>query len=139
MAEVLSPIVSDRIWALPVSGAAVKFLAYLVSTSEFGGELTNRQKDMAREYGITPQAVSYLMAPLRELNIVLRPVSEDGRQGNSYRLHPFAAKYDSHTSMENAFKEALSQIKAGELPNLKLPKYSSTPPTAEGPPKLRVA
>ncbi|MFH8476562.1 hypothetical protein [Streptomyces sp. NPDC018000] len=137
MAEVLSPIVSDRIWAVPVSGAAVKFLHYLVFRSEFGGHLPVRQKDMAKEYKITPQAVSLLMAPLCDLNIVLRP-SSDGRGGNSYRLHPLAAKYESHDDMEAAFRHTLQAIKAGELPNLKLPSYATAPPR-EGRPNLQVA
>ncbi|GGT75219.1 hypothetical protein ACFTXM_49185 [Streptomyces sp. NPDC056930] len=137
MAEVLSPIVSDRIWAVPVSGAAVKFLSYLVFRSEFGGHLPVRQKDMAKEYKITPQAVSLLMAPLCDLHIVLRP-SSDGRGGNSYRLHPLAAKYKSHDDMEAAFRHTLQAIKAGELPNLKLPSYVSAPPS-EGRPNLQVA
>jgi hypothetical protein len=79
-----------------------------------------------------------LVAQLCDLNIVLRPQSEDGRRGNSYRLHPLAAKYESHDSMEAAFRQTLAMIKAGELPNLRLPAYSMVPP-AEGPPKLTVA
>ncbi|MFJ1902060.1 MULTISPECIES: hypothetical protein [unclassified Streptomyces] len=138
MAEVLSPIVGDRIWALPVSGAAVKFLHYLVFRSDFGGNLPVRQKDMAQEYKITPQAVSSLMAPLCDLNIVLRPRNEDGRRGNSYKLHPLAAKYASHDDMEAAFRHTLQAIKAGDLPNLKLPSYATAPPT-EGRPNLQVA
>ncbi|MCX4546586.1 hypothetical protein [Streptomyces sp. NBC_01565] len=34
MANVMSPIVAERIWALPLSGSAVKFLQYLVSRYE---------------------------------------------------------------------------------------------------------
>ncbi|MFE5940490.1 hypothetical protein ACFQ69_34620 [Streptomyces sp. NPDC056470] len=138
MAEVMSPIVSQRIWALPVSAAAVKFLQYLLYRSEFGGQLPVRQKDMAREYGITPQAVSLLMAPLSDLNIVLRPRHEGGRQGSSYRLHPFAAKYESHEALEQAVRHTLGEIKAGRMPNLKLPAFAVMPP-AEGKPKLHVA
>ncbi|GAA3475578.1 MULTISPECIES: hypothetical protein [Streptomyces] len=137
MAEVLSPIVSDRIWAVPVSGAAVKFLQYLVFRSEFGGHLPVRQKDMAKEYGITPQAVSLLMAPLCDLKIVLRPRNE-GRQGNSYRLHPLAAKYQNHDDMEAAFRHTLDAIRNGQLPNLELPSYTTAPPR-EGKPNLQVA
>ncbi|WP_328373465.1 hypothetical protein OG800_50355 (plasmid) [Streptomyces sp. NBC_00445] len=138
MAEVMSPVVSERTWALPISGAALKFLNYLVFRSEFGGHLPVRQKDMAQEYKITPQAVSNLMAPLCRLNIVLRPRNEDGSTGNSYRLHPLAAKYASPADMEDAFRQAITSIKAGELPNLKLPAYASVPP-AEGRPNLQVA
>ncbi|MGW2748464.1 hypothetical protein [Streptomyces sp. NPDC001450] len=138
MAEVMSPVVSERIWALPVSGAAVKFLQYLLYRSDFGGQLPVRQKDMAREYQVTPQAVSNLIAPLCELNIVLRPQNEDGSKGNSYRLHPLAAKYASPDDMEAAFRTAIAGIKAGDLPNLKLPAYAAVPP-AEGRPNLQVA
>lgn len=88
MAEVLSPVVSERIWALPISGSSVKFLNYLLYRSNFGGHLPIKQKDMAREYRVTPQAISNLIAPLCDLNIVLRPKNEDGGKGNSYRLHP---------------------------------------------------
>jgi hypothetical protein len=139
MAEVMSPLVSERIWALPISGASVKFLTYLIFRSDFGGHLPMRQKDMAGEYGKTPQGISSLMAPLCDLKIVLRPQGEE-REGNSYRLHPLAAKYESHEAMEAAFRRALVEIQAGELPNLKLPSYVTRPPEAEGRrPKLRVA
>ncbi|MFE2340222.1 hypothetical protein ACFXCR_11920 [Streptomyces sp. NPDC059431] len=138
MANVMSPIVAERIWALPLSGSAVKFLQYLVSRSEFGGQLLVRQKDMAAEYGVTPQAVSGLMAPLCELNIVLRPRSGE-RNGNSYRLHPLAAKYETPEGMEAAFHDTLARIQAGDLPNLKLPAYSQAPPTTTGRPNLQVA
>ncbi|WP_327135860.1 hypothetical protein OG311_37765 (plasmid) [Streptomyces sp. NBC_01343] len=138
MANVMSPIIAERIWALPLSGSAVKFLQYLVSRSDFGGTLPVRQKDMAAEYGVTPQAVSGLMAPLCDLNIVLRPRSEE-RNGNSYRLHPLAAKYESPETMEAAFRAALARIQAGDLPNLKLPAYHQAPPAPTGRPKLQVA
>ena len=141
MAEVMSPVVSERIWALPVSGATVKFLQYLLYRSDFGGHLPVRQKDMATEYRVTPQAVSNLIAPLCELNIVLRPTNEDGSRGkgNSYRLHPLAAKYASPQDMEAAFRTAIARIKAGDLPNLKLPAYAAVPPAADGRPNLQLA
>jgi hypothetical protein len=140
MAEVMSPLVAERIWALPISGASVKFLNYLIFRSEFGGHLPMRQKDMAREYGKTPQGISALMAPLCDLKIVLRPQGEE-REGNSYRLHPLVAKYQTHEAMEAAFRRALVEIKSGELPNLKLPSYAIAPPTsADGQrPDLHVA
>lgn len=59
------------------------------------------------------------MAPMCDLNTVLRPRSEE-RNGNSYRLHPLAAKYESPEAMEAAFRAALVRIQGGELPNLKL-------------------
>lgn len=40
--------------------------------------------------------------------------------------------------METSFRQAIVNIKAGELPNLKLPAYASVPP-AEGRPNLQVA
>ena len=139
MAEVLSPIVSERIWALPIAAASVKFLTYLISKSRYGGELPVRQKDMAIEYGKTPQGISALMAPLCELNIVLRPQSEQ-RDGNSYRLHPLAAKYENAESMESAFREAMGLMKAGKLPALRLPTYQVAPPAVSGEkPNLQVA
>ncbi|GGZ95233.1 hypothetical protein GCM10010371_63980 [Streptomyces subrutilus] len=138
MANVMSPIVAERIWALPLSGSAVKFLQYLVSRSDFGGALPVRQKDMAAEYGVTPQAISGLMAPLCDLNIVLRPRSEE-RNGNSYRLHPLAAKYETPEAMEAALRAALANIQAGNLPNLKLPTYNQAPPAPTGRPNLQVA
>ncbi|GGX80279.1 hypothetical protein [Streptomyces minutiscleroticus] len=138
MAEVMSPVVSERIWALPVSPAAVKFLQYLLYRSDFGGQLPVRQKQMAAEYRVTPQAVSNLIAPLCELNIVLRPKNEDGSKGNSYRLHPLAAKYASTQDMEAAFRTTIARIKAGDLPHLKLPAYAAVPP-AQGRPDLHVA
>lgn len=92
---------------------------------------------MAAEYNITPQAVSNLIAPLCELNIVLRPRNGE-RRGNSYRLHPLAAKYRSHEDMEAAFRQTLLDIKSGQVPNLRLPSYAVAPPTA-GRPNLQVA
>ncbi|MEU6867017.1 hypothetical protein ABZ924_27805 [Streptomyces sp. NPDC046876] len=50
----MSPIVAERIWSLPLSGSAVKFLLqYLVARSDFGGVLPVRQKDMAADTGST--------------------------------------------------------------------------------------
>ena len=138
MAEVMSPLVGERIWALPISGSSVKFLQYLLCHAEFGGHIPVKQKNRAREYHQrTPQAISALMAPLCDWRIVLRPRGEE-RDGNSYRLHPLAAKYESHEAMEAAFRRALRDIKAGELPNLQLPAYVIAPPT-EGRPNLQVA
>ncbi|GGU45223.1 hypothetical protein [Streptomyces violascens] len=120
--EVMSPLVSERIWALPVSGAAVKFLQYLMFRSELGGHLPVRQKEMAQEYQISQQGVSNLLASLCEINIVLRPEAAE-RGGNQYRLHPFAAKYESREQMEAAFRQATADVKAGELASLHLPPY----------------
>jgi hypothetical protein len=134
MTEVMSPLVSQRLWALPVSPAAVKFLGYLVHRSEYGGHLPVHQPQMGEEYGgITKQAVSQLMAPLCDLNIVLRPTR------NSYRLHPLAARYESAEAMDTAFRQALADIKANKLPNLRLPLYVTAPPAAEGASPLRAA
>jgi len=139
MAQVLSPIVAERIWALPLSGSAVKFLQYLISRSDFGGHLPVRQVDMAREYhGKTPQAISALMGPLCDLALVIRPEGGE-RGGNSYRLHPLAAKYESHEDMEKAFRQALADIKASTLPNLNLPRYTVAPPSEGVGPNLQVA
>ncbi|MER5352623.1 hypothetical protein ABT093_20100 [Kitasatospora sp. NPDC002551] len=141
MAEVMSPFLWDRIWALPVSPASVKFFAYLLARSKYGGNLpvNHNQKVMAQEYGKTPQGISALMAPLCELNIVLRPPSET-RDGNTYRLHPLVAKYENHEAMEEAFREALRLIKARKLPVLRLPSYQVAPPDpTEGKPDLQVA
>lgn len=134
----MSPIVSERIWALPISGAMVKFLQYLVFRSDHGGEIPVNQRTMAQEYNITPQAVSKHVASLCDLNIVLRPQNEV-RRGNSYRLHPLAAKYGSHEDMVAAFEHAVTAIKRGDLPNLDLPSYRTAPPTQQGQPDLRVA
>lgn len=134
MTEVMSPLVSQRLWALPVSPASVKFLGYLVARSEFGGHLPVRQPQMGEEYGgITKQAVSQLMAPLCDLNIVLRPTR------NSYRLHPLAARYESAEEMDKAFRQALADITADKLPNLRLPRYVAAPPPPEAANPLRVA
>ncbi|MEU6867016.1 hypothetical protein ABZ924_27800 [Streptomyces sp. NPDC046876] len=72
------------------------------------------------------------------MNIVLRPCSEE-RNGNSYWLHPLAAKYETPEAMEAAFRAALVRIQAGELPNMKLPTYHQAPPAPKGRPKLQVA
>ncbi|WP_432088478.1 hypothetical protein [Streptomyces sp. bgisy095] len=133
---VMSPLVSERIWALPVSAPAVKFLLYLVFRSETNGALPS-QREMAREYKVSPTTVSTLLSPLFELNIVLRPQGEK-REGNSYRLHPLAAAYDSIDAMHEAFQQAVKDMGNGDLPVLNLPEYQSAPP-AEGRPELRIA
>ncbi|MGW4815206.1 hypothetical protein ACWEPB_26675 [Kitasatospora cineracea] len=118
----------------------MKFLSYLVSISEPGGMIPVRQREMAQEFGKSQQSISVLLAALCDLNIVLRPPG-DQRDGNSYTLHPFAARYTSSEAMEDAFRQALADIKSGELPNLLLPSYTSAPPApSDGKPNLhRVA
>ncbi|MFC8953675.1 hypothetical protein ACFT8P_13735 [Streptomyces sp. NPDC057101] len=136
---VMSPLVSTRIWALPIGGAPVKFLQFLVFRSEPGGALPS-QRTMATEYGVAPSTVSALLEPLFELNIVLRSKAEaeEGRGGNRYKLHPLAATYDSIESMTAAFAQALEDMRAGRLAPLNLPEYQTVPP-AEGRPELRIA
>ncbi|MFF4902573.1 hypothetical protein [Streptomyces sp. NPDC001068] len=134
--EVKSPIVGDRIWALPIGGAPVKFLQYLVFRSEDGGALPS-QRQMAVEYGVKPPTISALMEPLFELNLVLRPKAEE-RGGNTYRLHPLARKYGSMEEMEAAFRQAFTDMRAGKLPSLNLPDNQVAPP-AEGERNLRIA
>ncbi|MET9657249.1 hypothetical protein [Streptomyces sp. NPDC006510] len=133
---VMSPLVAERIWALPIGAAPVKFLQYLIFRSENGGALPS-QREMAVEYKVKPPTVSALMEPLFELNLVLRSRAE-GRGGNRYRLHPLAAKYESVTEMEAAFACALEEMKSGKLPTIQLPEYRAAPP-AEGRPDLRIA
>ncbi|AJF70354.1 hypothetical protein [Streptomyces vietnamensis] len=133
---VMSPLVSERIWALPISAPSVKFLQYLVFRSENGGGLPS-QRTMAVEYKVSAATVSTLLAPLFDLNFVLRRQAEE-RGGNRYRLHPLAAKYDSIDSMEEAFQQALEDMRAGRLPVLKAPEYQTAPPT-KGRPELRIA
>ena len=55
MAEVLSPLVPERIWALPVSGASIKFLCYLLYRLEFGGAIPvrHRTRGPPRRHGAT--------------------------------------------------------------------------------------
>ncbi|MER5966827.1 hypothetical protein [Streptomyces sp. NPDC002057] len=134
---VMSPLVSTRIWALPIGGAPVKFLQFLVFRSEPGGALPS-QRTMATEYGVAPSTVSALLEPLFELNIVLRSKAEEGRGGNRYKLHPLAATYDSIDSMTAAFAQALEDMRAGRLATLNLPEYRAVPPV-EGRPELRIA
>ncbi|WP_189852410.1 hypothetical protein [Streptomyces omiyaensis] len=131
---VMSPLVSERIWALPIRPPSVKFLLYLVFRSENGGALPS-QREMALEYKVSPATVSTLLAPLFDLGVVLRGRSEE-RGGNRYRLHPLAAKYDSIESMNAAFAQALEDMRAGRLAMLDIPEYQTAPP-AEGPPQLR--
>lgn len=133
---VMSPLVAERIWALPIGPAAVKFLQYLIFRSENGGALPS-QRQMATEYKVKPSSISGLMEPLIELNIVLRSRGEK-RGGNRYRLHPLAAKYASAPEMEAAFARALQDMRTGKMPHVKVPEYRAVPP-AEGRPDLHIA
>ncbi|MEU6070601.1 hypothetical protein ABZ864_40720 [Streptomyces sp. NPDC047082] len=134
---VMSPVVAERIWALPVGAAAVKFFQYLVFRSESGGALPS-QRQMAREYQVTPSTISTLMEPLFDRNLVLRSGGGE-RGGNRYRLHPLAAKYSSTDEMEAAFAKALKDMQAGRLPGLILPEYQAVPPSGGAQPELRIA
>ncbi|MFE1557442.1 hypothetical protein ACFW6V_21000 [Streptomyces sp. NPDC058734] len=80
--------------------------------------------------------MSKLLTPLFELNVVLRTPSERSRRANSYILHPLAARYESVEAMDDAFAQALDDMREGRLPLLQLPEYQAAPP-AEGPRKLR--
>ncbi|MFJ8871196.1 hypothetical protein ACIRD6_36265 [Streptomyces sp. NPDC102473] len=133
---VMSPLVAERIWALPIGPAAVKFLQYLIFRSENGGALPS-QRQMAVEYNVKPPSVGALLEPLFELNLVLRSRAEE-RGGNRYRLHPLAAKYETVQDMEAAFASALKDMKSGKLPSINLPEYRSVPPT-DGRADLRIA
>ncbi|MFE4829810.1 hypothetical protein [Streptomyces sp. NPDC056672] len=133
---VMSPIVAERIWALPIGQASVKFFQYLVFRAENG--LLPSQREMAREYKVARSTISTLMEPLFDLKLVLRSPGEE-RGGNRYSLHPLAAKYDSMEEMEAAFAHALGEMQAGRLPALNLPEYSAVPPSVSGQPGLRIA
>jgi DNA-binding transcriptional MocR family regulator len=135
--EVMSPLVADRIWALPGGAASVKFFQYLVFRSGSGGVLPS-QREMAREYKVAPSTISTLMEPLFERNLVLRSGGGE-RGGNRYRLHPLAAKYSSVDEMKAAFAKALADMREGRLPTLLLPEYQAVPPTEGGQPDLRIA
>ncbi|MEV8535621.1 hypothetical protein [Streptomyces sp. NPDC051211] len=135
---VMSPLVTERIWALPIGAAAVKFLSYLVYRSQPGTGALPSQKGMAAEYNVSPAAVNQLLNPLFELNIVLRTPSERSKKTNRYNLHPLAARYESPEAMDEAFAQALADMKAGRLAPLNLPEYRAVPPS-EGRPDLRVA
>ncbi|MFE8941041.1 hypothetical protein ACFYNX_26605 [Streptomyces sp. NPDC007872] len=135
---VLSPLVSERIWALPIGAAAVKFLNYLVYRSDFGGAIPVPQKQMAIEYKVVPSTVSVMLDQLVELNIVLRAPGGVGKKGNTYCLHPLAAKYESMDALEAGWHQALLDMRAGRLVGLNLPEYQTVPPD-EGNPRLRVA
>ncbi|MER5811436.1 hypothetical protein ABT143_25145 [Streptomyces sp. NPDC002033] len=129
---------TERVWALPIGAAAVKFLSYLVYRSEIGTGVLPSQQAMALEYKVSPATVSKLLDPLFDLRIVLRTPSERGRRANSYHLHPLAARYPSADAMDDAFAQALADMQSGVLPPLNLPMYRTAPP-AEGTPRLSLA
>ncbi|MEV7420546.1 hypothetical protein [Streptomyces sp. NPDC089919] len=133
---VMSPLVTERIWALPLGAAAVKFLCYLISRGEMGTGNLPSQQVMASEYKVSPAAVSKLLDPLFELAVVLRTPSERSQRANSYCLHPLAARYESSEAMDEAFALALQDMREGKLPPLQLPEYQAVPP-AQGTTKLR--
>jgi DNA-binding MarR family transcriptional regulator len=96
---------------------------------EHGGRLSKDQHAMAKDLGVSQQTISNRLAPLCDLNLVLRPDSPKGHRGNQYRVHPLAAKYKNASAMEAAVTQALADIMAGKLPRLRIALYQEFPPS----------
>ncbi|MEV0604646.1 hypothetical protein AB0I82_35850 [Streptomyces sp. NPDC050315] len=135
--ESMHPAVISQLCLL-VPPPTIQVMSYLYKIMEPGGRLPKSQAAMAQDLGIAKQTMSNRLAPLRELNVVLRTDSEK-RGGNSYYVHPLAAKYESFEAMEAAIAKALHEMKAGRLARLRVPMYDAAPPRPEGGPVLRVA
>ncbi|MFF4648613.1 MarR family transcriptional regulator [Streptomyces sp. NPDC001380] len=105
---------------LGLTPSAVAVLGIMSDLQAPGGRVHRTQYEMARELGVPESAVSRGMKVLVDRHLVIR--GGDGR-GNSYRLHPFVAKYASQEEMESALRAAAGEVRAGRLPDISAPPH----------------
>lgn len=117
---------------LGLTPSAVAVLGIMSELQVAGGRVNFTQYEMARQLGVPGSAVSRGMKVLVDRHLVIRG---GGGRGNSYRLHPFVAKYSSQEEMEREIRAAAGEVRAGHLPDITAPLYRRRPPrhTTDGP------
>ncbi|MGW2331709.1 hypothetical protein ACWC5C_38995 [Streptomyces sp. NPDC001700] len=96
---------------LELSKAAYDLLSAMVEVQRPGGEVNASQAELRARVGLSKNRTSIAMSQLVERHVVLRP---EGRY-RSYFIHPYFAGYTSAEEMEEALRDAIEAIRAGEL------------------------
>ena len=96
---------------LELSKAAYDLLSAMTDVQRPGGEVNASQAELAARVGLSKNRTSIAMSQLVERHVVLRP---EGRY-RSYFIHPYFAGYSDTEEMEDALRDALEAIQAGEL------------------------
>ncbi|MGW8985188.1 hypothetical protein ACWGQ9_21285 [Streptomyces parvus] len=96
---------------LELSKANYDLLSAMTEVQRPGGEVNASQAELRARVGLSKNRTSIAMNQLVERNIVLRP---QGRY-RSYFIHPYFAGYETVEEMEEALRDAIEAIRAGEL------------------------
>ncbi|MFI0915359.1 hypothetical protein [Streptomyces abikoensis] len=96
---------------LELSKANYDLLSAMTEVQRPGGEVNASQAELRARVGLSKNRTSIAMNQLVERNIVLRP---EGRY-RSYFIHPYFAGYSTVEEMEEALRNAIEAIRAGEL------------------------
>jgi hypothetical protein len=108
---------------LELPPAAQKMLWRLVAVQEPGGAISQTQTELGLRLGMDQPQVSKALRCLRDRNLVLK-------KGRAMRLHPIIAGYESDEDFSLALTKAVQQIRSGELADITVPEYITTPPKA---------
>ncbi|MFC4508451.1 MULTISPECIES: hypothetical protein [Streptomyces] len=100
-----------KLHRLELSKAAYDLLSAMGEVQHPGGEVNASQVELAARVGLSKNRTSIAMSQLVERHIVLRP---EGRY-RSYFIHPYFAGYSTMEDLEDALRDAIEAIKAGEL------------------------
>ena len=109
---------------LELPKGAHDLLSALNELQKPGGEVRISQSELAALVGLSKNAASTALAALVDRGLVLRPE----RSYRLYYLHPYIAGYADQEQMETAIRETAQRIRAGELPDLRAPRYDVAPP-----------
>lgn len=96
---------------LELSKADYDLLSAMTEVQRPGGEVNASQAELRARAALSKNRTSIAMNHLVERNIILRP---DGRY-RSYFIHPYFAGYTTIEEMEEALRDAIAAIRAGEL------------------------
>ncbi|MCX5589533.1 hypothetical protein [Streptomyces erythrochromogenes] len=102
---------------LELSKANYDLLSAMTEVQRPGGEVNASQAELRARVGLSKNRTSIAMNQLVERNVVLRP---EGRY-RSYFIHPYFAGYATVEDMEEALRDAIEAIRAGELPEPSVP------------------
>ncbi|MFJ3594611.1 hypothetical protein ACIPQJ_35340 [Streptomyces sp. NPDC090082] len=106
-----------QLHSLELSKANYDLLSAMSEVQRPGGEVNASQAELRARVGLSKNRTSIAMNQLVERNIVLRP---EGRY-RSYFIHPYFAGYATVEEMEEALRDAVEAIRAGELPEPAVP------------------